>query len=491
MKLGVEGSAGTDIAYLGYTEANLKLSTANNYNSDQLFLVVEQHTMFGDQVPIQVGTNFQDEILAVLPVQDLVGLVKEVKRGIVCRIVSQAVQLYVEEIRKKIAKELEKAKEEVEYDLESLKSKIMLMKVVTIPAKGELQVTRVTMVRGYTKRCHVIVEPYGEKQGKYKVTPVYTDLKPGSSKVKIHVMNDSNKPVQLPTKMVIGVVSAANVVPAMIAPKNILEEGWDQPPNETPETKNQKAEELAQRGKLVVEPIDLKSIKNWSKSLQQQVNELLIEFQDIFKLSDLELARTNLVKHHIPVTNLMPFKDRHTRIPPSQFEPLRKLLKNMEEVGTIRKSNSPWLSSIVLVKKKDENLRFCIDLRKLNARTVKDAYALPRIEETLDYLAGSKWFSALDLKLGYWQVELDEESKPLTAFTAGPLGFYECEWMPFWATNAQATFQRMMETCLGNLHLNWCLIYLEDIIVFAKTQEEAITRLGTVFQKLREVGLKL
>ena len=213
------------------------------------------------------------------------------------------------------------------------------------------------------------------------------------------------------------------------------------------------------------------------------MNELLIEFQDIFALSDLELGRTNLVKHHIPVTNPVPFKDRHTRIPPSQFEPLRNLLRNMEEVGTT--------SSTVLVKKKDGNLRFCIDLRKLNARTVKDAYALPRIEETLDYLAGSKWFSALDLKLGNWQVELDEESKPLTTFTVGPLGFYKCEQMPFGATNAPATFQRMMETCLGDLHLNWCLIYLDDIIVFAKTQEEAITRLGTVFQKLREVGLKL
>ena len=108
------------------------------------------------------------------------------------------------------------------------------------------------------------------------MTPVYTDLKPGSSKVKVHVMNYSNKPVQLPARMVIGVVSAANVVPAMIAPKKMLEEGWDQNPNETLETGKQKAEELVQRGKLVVEQIDLSSIKNWSKSLQQQVNELLI-----------------------------------------------------------------------------------------------------------------------------------------------------------------------------------------------------------------------
>ena len=136
LKLGIEGSAGTDIPYLGYTEANLKLPTANNYSSDQLFLVVEQHTKFGEQVPIQVGTTFQDEILAALPPQDLVRLVDEVKRGIVCRVVSQATQLTVAEIRKEIDKELKKAKEEVaEWNLESLKGRIKLTKAVTIPAK--------------------------------------------------------------------------------------------------------------------------------------------------------------------------------------------------------------------------------------------------------------------------------------------------------------------------------------------------------------------
>ena len=301
----------------------------------------------------------------------------------------------------------------------------------------------------------------------------------------------ANRPVQLPAKTVIGVIAATNVVPTMIAPKNMLVKDWDQSQSQLASGIKPMEEKLVGRGTLVLEQIDLSSIQNWDQSLQQQVRELLMEFQDIFALNDLELGRTNLVKHHIPLTNPVPFKDRYTRIPPSQFEPLRKLLKNMEEVGAIWKSNSPWSSSIVLVKKKDGNLQFCIDLRKLNARTIKDAYALPRIDETLDYLAGSRWFSALDLKSGYWQVELDEESKPLTAFTAGPLGFYECKRMPFGATNAPATFQQMMEMCLGDLHLNWCLIYLDDIIVFAKTQQEAITRLGTVFQKLREAGLKL
>ena len=93
-----------------------------------------------------------------------------------------------------------------------------------------------------------------------------------------------------------------------------------------------------------------------------------------------------------------------------------------------------------LVRKKDGGIRLCIDLRKLNNRTIKDGYALPIIDDTLDCLHGARWFSTLDLKSGYWQVELEEEAKPLTAFTMGPLGFWECERMPFGLTNAPATF---------------------------------------------------
>ena len=112
--------------------------------------------------------------------------------------------------------------------------------------------------------------------------------------------------------MVIGVISAENVVPTMIAPKTMLEKDWDQSPNQSPEPKRQKVEELVKRGKLVVKQIDLSSIQNWNESLQQQVRELLMKFQDIFALNDLELGKMNLVKHHIPLTNPVPFKDRHT-----------------------------------------------------------------------------------------------------------------------------------------------------------------------------------
>ena len=94
------------------------------------------------------------------------------------------------------------------------------------------------------------------------------------------------------------------------------------------------------------------------------------------------------------------------------------------------------------------------ELRKLNNWTIKDTYSLPHINETLDSLQGSQWFSSLNLKLGYWQVEMDEESKPLTAFAMGPLGFYKCKRMPFRFTNAPTTFQRLMQTCLEDLNLH-------------------------------------
>ena len=109
----------------------------------------------------------------------------------------------------------------------------------------------------------------------------------------------------------------------------------------------------------------------------------------------------------------------------------------------------------------------------------------------MDCLDGAVWFSTLDLKSGYWQIELEEEAKPLTAFTMGPLGFWECEHMPFGLTNTPATFQRLMESCLGGLHVNWCIIYLDDIIVFSWIPEEHVHRLKAVFNKLRAAGLKL
>ena len=229
----------------------------------------------------------------------------------------------------------------------------------------------------------------------------------------------------------------------------------------------------------------MEGLDSWTPEQQQSAKHLLVESADVFSQNDLDLGKCNILKHAIKITDPQPFKERYRRIPPHLYEEVKNHLQEMVEVGAIRRSFSPWASAVVLVRKKDGVLRLCIDLHKLNNRTIKDGYSLPKIEDALDCLHGAVWFFTLDLKSGYWQVELEKEAKPLTAFTMGPLSVWECECLPFGLTNASATFQRLMESCLGELHLNWCIIYLDDIILFIQTPEEHLHRLKNVFNKLK------
>ena len=162
----------------------------------------------------------------------------------------------------------------------------------------------------------------------------------------------------------------------------------------------------------------------------------------------------------------------------------------MKSQGVIEESRSPWVSPVVMVKKKDGSLRFCVDYRKLNSITIKDSYPLPRVEDILDQLSGNSWFSTLDLKSGYWQVKLNSKDKEKTAFSVGN-GLWQFNVMPFGICNAPATFERLMERVLQNILSKICLVYLDDVIVFSKTFEEMIENLRKVFLRLRSANLKL
>ena len=145
----------------------------------------------------------------------------------------------------------------------------------------------------------------------------------------------------------------------------------------------------------------------------------------------------------------------------------------------------------MLVRKKDGSLHFCIDFQHLNARTKKDSYPLPRIQEVLESLVAASHFSCLDLKSRFWQIKMDEASKQYTAFTVGNLGFFECNRMPFGLCNAPATFQQHMQNCMGELNFIYCLIYLDDLIMFSWMAEEHLHQLHVVFNHLTEYNLKL
>jgi hypothetical protein len=166
------------------------------------------------------------------------------------------------------------------------------------------------------------------------------------------------------------------------------------------------------------------------------------------------------------------------------------MLEDMKSKGVIEDSDSLWSSPVVLVRKKDSNLRFCVDYRRLNDVTKKDCFLLPRIDDTLDTLAGARWFSTLDLKSGYCQVALHPEHKEKTAFSTGQ-GLWQFMVMHFGLCNAPATIERLMEAVLRGLTYEACLVYLDDVIVIGCTFQEQLDNLRKVFQRLQEAHLKL
>ncbi|KAM7287924.1 retrovirus-related Pol polyprotein from transposon 17.6 [Ixodes scapularis] len=185
---------------------------------------------------------------------------------------------------------------------------------------------------------------------------------------------------------------------------------------------------------------------------RRQLVDLLAEYHDCFATSS-KVRQTPMAKHRIITDDdALPVHQSPYRVSLKERKVIQDQVQEMLDDDIIQPSRSPWASPVVLVKKKDGTLRFCVDYRRLNAVTKKDVYPLPRIDDTLDRLRHSRYFSSMDLKSGYWQIEVDERDREKTAFVT-PDGLYEFKVMPFGLCTAPATFQRVMDTVLAEMKL--------------------------------------
>lgn len=220
-----------------------------------------------------------------------------------------------------------------------------------------------------------------------------------------------------------------------------------------------------------------------SRESKQEIGELVREFSDVF--TDIP-GTTHLVEHDIQLSTTEPLRIKGYPIPFHSQPVVKEEVEKMLELGVIEPSNAPFASPIVIIRKKDNSIRFCIDFRKLNRVTVFDAEPMPNMEEMFARLSKYRYFSKIDLSKGYWQVPLAEHAKPMTAFETSQ-GLFQFRKMPFGLVNAPATFCRLMRKVLKDLDHSDS--FIDDILVSTVTWPEHVVALGELFTNLREAKL--
>ena len=229
------------------------------------------------------------------------------------------------------------------------------------------------------------------------------------------------------------------------------------------------------------------SVREVGRSLLQN---LLHRYEHVFPApGEPVMGCTTSVQQEILTSDARPVRCGPRRLAPAGLRAEQSCVKEMLLGGQIEPSDSPWASPVVLVTKKDGSTRFCVDYRRLNSLTVKDAYPLPRSDDSLRLLGNQQWFSTIDIASGYWQVAISPEAKRKAAFVTN--GLFQFRVMPFGLCNAPATFGRLMDRVLCGMRWSRCLVYPDDVISFGTSIPEALTRLEEVLSRLSDFGLQL
>ena len=460
----IAGMGGNLVEPTGFVLMNVKVPCVQGYHEDQVALVMDNPRM--TECPVILGTSTLYRVMEVIKESEISKLTVPWSSSQISWLMQDVTarlgQVVIDDVASKSITPL---------DVDEV---VRVANKCTVPPFGHGKVNLVlhgcrlnVMTHGLEKRSPSL--PLG-----IDVQTAYATLANGSHRVPLVLRNNTQDWLEIKKGMPIARMVTANAIPKVT---HVL-------PAENPHEQSTLTE--AERQELLLEKLDLTGLEAWPKEQAEKAHSLLKEYHNIFSLEKHDMGHTKAAKHKIVLKDpdTPPFKERFHRIPPPQLDEVRAHLKMMLDAGVIRPSNSPWCNTVVLVRKKDGSLRFCINFRRLNSLTVKDC-------ETLESLAGMAHYTTIDMNSGFWQVPMDEKSKQYTAFTLGSMGLYECESMPFRLCNAPPTFQRLMLNCLAKLNLTYCLIYLDGVIIFSRTEEEHLERMHVVFDRFEEHGLKL
>ena len=423
-RIPLSGLGGRVTEPLGYVMLRVQIPYVPSYDKDQVVLVVLEDSSFLRRCQVILGTPTINRAIQAMKESEMENAPEAWQSAQhKYEFANYMVQLNPEDYGMTMPTNTGK-------NLTDLDERVLLKNKATIPAFKSIILhcrTHCTMMMGY--KLHVMTQvTYLEDQvnlpnGVY-VVKTYTKLHDGSRNVSVVLRNLMGKPVHLPAGRPVAWVVAANAIPDATPSPEFLKKLDETEPVRNPPKKLT----IEERQKLLLELLQkegqLDKLKEWPPELALKFEQMLMEHHNIFSLEPNEIGCMDTAEHVIELGDTEPFKERFRRIAPTLVEEVREHLQEMLDGGAICPSQSPWCNAVVLVRKKDGGLQFCIDFRRLNSWAKKDVYFLPRMQETMESMVGARFFSTMDLKSGFWQVKM-------TPSNTSPLRWVAWECMSF------------------------------------------------------------
>ena len=487
----IQGIGGVLTEAIRYVVFWVQIEGIPSYNKEQVTLVVDDESAFAGKVAIILGTPTLHCVVNCMKESEMEKAPPKWEN--VCLGYEVHNQLYWHRANVEPDEPFPRNTGQDPMDLDEV---VRLSKPMVVPAFSSTIVkglTNETIITGH--QLHVMTQvPYPEDEANLPVGLYvlhnYCEMKDSSWSVYLVLRNGTSRPICLLGRWLIRRVVTVNLVPKAEASPELMKE-LSLEEDKLKEPKLMIPKQQACLMEILEKNGDLTMLEDWPEEDAKRARWLLMEYHSIFSLDKNEMGCTDATEHIIKLTKSEPFKEWFWRIAPPLIEEVREHIQEMFDSRAIHPSNSLWCNAVVLVRKKDGTLQFCIDFWRLNDCMEKDSYPMPKMIDTMETMLGSKFFSTMDLKSGFWQVKMAEDSQPYTAFTIGSLGVYEFLRMMFGLCNTPVTFQHLMQNCLGELNLTYTLIYLDNIVIFSDTEKEHIKRLAAVFEWFREHSLKL